>query len=377
MNTQLLHEEYDAIVIGGGLYGCSLALALAPRLPRVLILEREQDLLTRASYANQARVHNGYHYPRSLLTAKRSAINYPRFTNEFRDCLDESFLHVYGIARGSSKVSAYQFRRFCQQVGIPLRQPPASVAKLFNSAMIEEVFVAEECAFNAVRLRTQMVAKLHALDVEVACNREVERVAQDPNDGLRVHLTGGRELQASYVFNCTYSQVNRLLGRSSLPKLPLKHEVTELALIKMPPALANMGVTVMDGPYFSTIPFPALGLHTLSHVTYTPHQGWSDAGDAPPPDTEVRRASKHMFMLKDAQRYLPALRDATYVKSLFETKTVLLRNEIDDGRPILCSRHYGAKGFFVILGAKIDNIYDIVRMIETEQFSPRSIACLQ
>ena len=29
----------------------------------------DADLMQRASYANQARVHNGYHYPRSLLTA--------------------------------------------------------------------------------------------------------------------------------------------------------------------------------------------------------------------------------------------------------------------------------------------------------------------
>src|SRR3984893_14391256 len=142
--SRFLHEEYDAIIIGGGFYGCSLALALAPRLPRILILEREPDILLRASSANQARVHNGYHYPRSLLTAMRSAVNYPQFTNDFRDCIDGSFVHVYAIAHGTSKVTAYQFRKFCQQVGIPLRQPPPSIARLFNPTLIEEIFATEE-----------------------------------------------------------------------------------------------------------------------------------------------------------------------------------------------------------------------------------------
>ncbi|MDP8989681.1 MAG: FAD-binding oxidoreductase [Acidobacteriota bacterium] len=370
-----LHQEYDAIIIGGGFYGCSLALALAPRLPRILILDRESDILLRASYANQARVHNGYHYPRSLLTAMRSAVNYPHFTNEFRDCIDRSFLHVYAIARCGSKVTAYQFRKFCQQVGIPLGKPPSSIAKLFNPALIEDVFSTEECAFDAVKLRAHMRDKLAALDIEVACECEVVRVSQTPSQFVRVGLEDGRELSAPYVFNCTYSQINQLLGQSSLPKLPLKHEVAELALIKMPPVLENVGVTVMDGPYFSTIPFPSLGLHTLSHVTYTPHQSWSDSGDAPPPAKVLHRSSKSIFMMKDAQRYLPVLQEASYIESLFETKTVLLRNEVDDGRPILCSRNYGGKGFFVILGAKIDNIYDIVRTIECEPFSSRSTLC--
>ena len=48
-------HDYDAIFAGGGFYGCCLALEFADRFRRILIVEREHDLLTRASYANQAR----------------------------------------------------------------------------------------------------------------------------------------------------------------------------------------------------------------------------------------------------------------------------------------------------------------------------------
>jgi len=98
--------EYDAVIIGGGFYGCSIALALAPRLPRILILEREGDLLTRASYGNQARVHNGYHYPRSLLTALSSAANYPQFRSEFSDRIDEAFVHPEPCALAGARLKA-------------------------------------------------------------------------------------------------------------------------------------------------------------------------------------------------------------------------------------------------------------------------------
>src|SRR6266496_2767456 len=89
MTDLLAHENdmWDAVVIGGGFYGASLALELKSRLERVLLLEREARLLRRASYVNQARVHNGYHYPRSVLTALRSRHNYVRFRERFPDAI--------------------------------------------------------------------------------------------------------------------------------------------------------------------------------------------------------------------------------------------------------------------------------------------------
>lgn len=353
-------DFYDAAIIGGGFFGCCLALSMARRFPRVLILERETELLTRASFVNQARVHNGYHYPRSMITALRSAFNYRRFVVDFEDCIGPSFLQVYAIARGASQVNAYQYRKFCEHVGIPLRPVPERVARLLNRDLIEDAFCTEECAFDALRLRARLRAAIEQAGIEVIYGAEAERVCAGPAESLRIQLSGPSEIAAARVYNCTYSQINQLLVRSSLEPLPLKHEITELALIQVPPSLADVGITVMDGPFFSTMPFPALGLHSLSHVTYTPHESWNGLTQARRPPEDARLPSKCIFMLKDAARYVPALQFARYERSLFETKTVLLRNEIDDGRPILCRPNYGLKNFCVVLGAKIDNIYDVL-----------------
>ncbi len=71
----------QACVVGGGFYGCAIALYLkqVKRIPDVSVYEQGPILLGRASYANQARVHNGYHYPRSFTTAYRSHANFGRF----------------------------------------------------------------------------------------------------------------------------------------------------------------------------------------------------------------------------------------------------------------------------------------------------------
>ena len=98
-----------------------------------------------------------------------------------------------------------------------------------------------------------------------------------------------------------------------------------------------MGITVMDGPFFSILPFPFKKLHTLSHVRYTPHISWMDeTGINPYQKLASYKCNSHFNrMIRDSGRYLPVILDSKYIESMFEVKTVLSNNEIDDGRPII------------------------------------------
>jgi hypothetical protein len=110
------------------------------------------------------------------------------------------------------------------------------------------------------------------------------------------------------------------------------------------------------------MPFPARGLHTLSHVRYTPHGSWQDSvttsHNLRPYLDSLRPPSNYRLMLADAQRYLPILHDCVYKDSLWEIKTVLPASEEDDSRPILFRRDCGLKNLHCVMGAKIDNIFD-------------------
>jgi hypothetical protein len=116
------------------------------------------------------------------------------------------------------------------------------------------------------------------------------------------------------------------------------------------------------------MPFPARGLHTLSHVRYTPHLHWMDEPGLDPYERlrDYPKASRVDRMVRDTARYMPAVLDATHEDSLFEVKTVLRKNEGDDGRPIFFERHADLPGCFSILGGKIDNIYDILEKLDAE-----------
>lgn len=360
-------HRWDAVVIGGGFYGCALALALQERRLRVLLIEQADGLLQRASFTNQARIHNGYHYPRAMLTALRSRVNLPRFTADFPAAVDASFTKLYAIARYQSRVSAGQFQRFCAGIGAIAATPPQALQRLFNPALIECVLQVHEPAFNAAVLREILTEQLQRAAITVELGVSAVRISAAADATLQVELRDGRTLQARSVFNCSYARLNTLLADSGLPLLPLKHEITEMALVQVPEALQQLGITVMDGPFFSVMPFPAAGLHSFSHVRYTPHGSWRDGEDGQRDPYAVladyKAQSRFGYMLRDAQRFLPLIGDSVYQRSLFEVKTVLVGNEQDDGRPILARAHYGLPNLFVVMGGKIDNIYDVLAFL--------------
>jgi glycine/D-amino acid oxidase-like deaminating enzyme len=361
----ITQQTHPVVVIGGGFYGCSIAEFLANHGVHVVLLEQEPELLTRASYNNQARLHGGYHYPRSFNTAYRSRLNFAQFLQDYRPAIATNFLKLYAIARINSKVSPQQFEFFCRNIEAPLKPAPDHLARLFSSRLIAAVYETEEYAFDAAVLRRLLTERLERAGVNVKLGYKVTAIRSNTTPDQPLELIGatGDGMLADHVFNCTYSGLNTIQGLFSTNH-QLKHEITELALVELPDPLKNVSVTVMDGPFFSFMPFPDRGLSTFTHVRYTPHGAWTESshGEFNPYhvlDT-VDQQSNFGFMIRDAQRYLPCLADTCYHDSLFEVKTVLTKNESDDGRPILFEVNSQQPRIVSVLGSKIDNIYDVL-----------------
>jgi len=363
-----LSENRRVVVAGGGFFGCSIAMMLHRRGWQPIVVEEADELLTQASRINQARVHGGYHYPRSLMTAYRSRQNYERFRRHYRDAIVDQFTKVYAVGRLFSKVTANQFEIFMKRVGAPLKKAPSAIRRLFNPALTERTWLAQECAFDFLVLRKRLRRELQEAGIEVRLNTLVQTVTAHPSGAL-VGLSDGSEIPCEYLFNATYAGLNRLTSASGLPIIPLKHELTEMALVELPQELAGLSVTMMCGPFFSFMPFPSLGLTTLSHVRYTPHAHWFEneqTGAASPYQifSSLEKHSHFEMMVADAARYVPALRGAVHRDSLWTVKTLLPLSEIDDGRPILFHRDPKVPAVIHVMGGKIDNIFDVEDEVE-------------
>lgn len=362
--SKAAHVDY--LVIGGGFYGCCLSLFLRSISDNVVIVEAGDKLLDRASRVNQARVHAGFHYPRSAITAVKSNALRQRFAANFPDAVVDNFQMLYAVAARRSKVSARRFLGMFRDMGAPIKPASPWQTALFSPDMVEAAFACEEYAFDYSVLRRHLENRFDALGMDVRLNCAVVAIEERP-DGAIVRLADGQEIHARQVFNVTYSQINTMLRSAGLPEAEVKHELAELALVKVPPVLERIGITLMDGPFFSCMPYPAENLHSLTHVRYTPHLSWTDGSadglSAYDVFDRVTPQSRHRHMILDSKRYVPALGEVQWDHSIYDVKTVLIKNEKDDGRPILFRQQPPESHVISVMGGKIDNIYDLFALI--------------
>jgi hypothetical protein len=381
-------RKFSAVVVGAGIYGCCVALHLKRNLglQSVCVIDKEADILGRASLFNQARVHNGYHYPRSLITAQRSRSNFKNFVDEFSSSIVDNFTKIYCIARTRSAISAKRFEHFCDMIGAPYKKANSTFTSLFNPQLIEGVYEVDEVCFDAIKLRQQLHQRLAESEIELLLETHVKNVTFGNEIVVNLeHAHGGapsgypqptdnpdleQSLETEMLFNCTYAGLKHLSAQMAVTQR-LKYEIAELALIDCP-QLAGLAVTVMDGPFFSIIPYPPANLHSLSHVKYTPHLSWFDDESANLSDPyaildHYAKKSRAQLMLRDAGKFMPILNTARCVRSFFEIKVVLVSTENDDARPILFEHHKNLGNVFSVMGGKIDNIYDVMHYLSAAE----------
>jgi len=363
-------NDFDAIVIGGGFYGAIISIYLSQhkKLKKILIVESEHDLMLRSSATNQARVHNGYHYPRSFSTAYRSRVNFPKFVDSWKKSVKSDFTNIYAVAKKNSKITSFQFEKFCNEIGAKLKKANKNITHLFNHNFISGVYEAEEFVFDINEIRDWAKNEIKNLNIQTLFGVSASSVDQFTESKLRLNIKDKSHFYARYIFNCTYSGVNMISQKKEALESKLKHEISEIAIIKPPSQLRNMGITIIDGPFFSQMPFPSLGAYSLTHVRYTPHYSWIDTL-AVNPYEELKRYEKitnYDRMIRDASRYIPLMIHSKYIDSIFEIKTVLVANESNDGRPILFEKSREINGFYSILGGKLDNIFDVIEKLNDE-----------
>jgi monoamine oxidase len=158
---------YNSVVIGGGFFGCLIASGLSKLHGNTLLIESEEQVLNRASKNNQARVHGGYHYPRSYMTARRSRANFKEFTQQFPLSIFESYKNIYAVARNYSHITAGQFEQFCKRIDAPITETPKEISELFDTNLTEKTFLTQEVSFNWQKLAEYCLNELSEHQVKV------------------------------------------------------------------------------------------------------------------------------------------------------------------------------------------------------------------
>jgi hypothetical protein len=368
--------KYDKIIIGAGLYGLYSALFCGRKGQRVLVIECENAPFKRATYINQARVHMGYHYPRSISTAIKSAGYFNRFNEDYGFCIHQQFDQIYATSAEYSWTAGYEFRDFCRNTGIKCEE--VGINNYFNPGTCDGAFLTQEYTYDAMILRDYFLDELAKLS-SVTIMYETRITAINRSSSEYEIVTDKGAFVSAFVLNAAYASVNQIIKLAGYEPFDIKYELCEIILCNVNDKLKNVGITVMDGPFFSIMPFGKTGRHSLTTVTRTPHitsydvlpqfacqQGTKCNKDylANCNECPNKPATAWSYMSQIARKYMREDYGFEYERSLFSMKPILKASEIDDSRPTVI-RCFSTEPYFVsVLSGKINTVYDLDSYLE-------------
>lgn len=319
-----------AAVVGGGIFGCTIAVDLARADIQVDLFEAQSDILTGTTDRCQARLHRGYHYPRSDSTAQAARDSFDQFQGRYPEAV-YTRQHHYLVAEGSA-VAPEQYLEFCDRLDLPyevIARPPAVLKSINLTIRVPEAFV------DVAVLRRLLSTDLRQAGVSVHCGRQMMDV-----DGYDLTVWA------------TYGQ--------RWPR-PLRYEVCEVALVELGRYIGDSFV-VVDGPFVSLDPIR--GRYALYDVKHSVHH--ANVGMAPEiPDEykavldgkawprEAQALSRFDQMVESASRFLWGLNPGgmgvcIYHRSMWSVRAVLPDVDSTDERPTLIERD--GNNLFVLSG---------------------------
>ena len=344
-------------VIGAGMFGLYSAIFLAKKGYSVTIFEKNEICFAGASSLNQARIHGGYHYPRSVRTAYRCRASYQKFLLDFPNSVVKNDTSFYLISQGS-KTSPEKFQRICKLIGAPLEPIPEEFGYLFQSKRILGKWKVDEASFNATGLAHDLGNRAKDAGVKIVYKREVREIVENNRKYELKFTDNDSEGDFRGIVNTTYGDP---LNSKEIPARSFLYEVCELVQIQPAPNLSRLAVTVMDGPFWSLTPWPKFGASVLTHVRFTPHRRFLTLKDAQEFLSQERLVSRSQLMLRDCISLVPSLNNLESVGSRFVVKTIPSDRDLDDSRPIMFNFE---ERILRLMGSKIDLIYDTEPILE-------------
>ena len=363
------------LVIGAGLYGRYCADLMKRHGHYVAIvaeddsMEFDQSDTNTASLVNQARIHNGYHYPRSLATALESSKNYERFKKDFEDAVID-FDQFYAIPKRGSLTSSKQFKDFCDRLNVKCEETKLSML----TDAVDKIFETDEVAID-----TRKMMKIASKKFKYDAFYQGRVIKLEPNFGNSVFLndiqrpvlynwtvkaieSSGRSvyLPGSYdlIINCTYAGLNKIEKLAEVDETSTRLELCEIAIFRdVDGVLENRGITFMDGPFVSFMPWSQSNLYSLTSVCHTPHESLKEFNELR--DVRLTSSRKDLMIAQLKKFVKPEIVDRlVFEDSKFVIKTISDNADLDDSR-LVEVKYDKNKKFISVLSGKLDAIYEI------------------
>jgi len=360
-------QKPKVAIVGGGIFGATCALELSQDY-EVTVFERNEKLLSEASYFNQWRHHSGFHYPRSIETIQEVQLAKVEFESVFEDAIRRDVDAYFAVSGLGNEITRERYLATCDATGLKYKEVSAP-SEIVHPEKLRVCLHTDEAVVDINRLSEILMGRItDSTNITLRLNCEVSNGSMQTEGSKKlVYQQDGVEHEENFDFlvNASYANSNIISKWFNFPVRPLRFDRLELAVYEIPDAPRFM-MTILDGPFTSLTTLGHDNLFILSHIHQSVLSSQVTVDGLPPTWDESQL--NHENLLRHGLRYLPILEKANYVDSRIGIRTVTAYSEDFDGRPTVVMPH--GFGCWSVLGGKIitavSNAREIKRAIAQE-----------
>jgi len=349
-----MYSENSVAVVGAGIFGATIALKLAEEGFKVTLFEKSADILMGASLNNQNRLHLGYHYPRDMDTALQCKKGFDDFIEMFPKCVVGDFPNSYFIAKENSLTNFNEFTKFCDSLGRPYTKLDVNTFPV-EVRNVEGGILCDEVVYDVRLLREIIKEQLLQSSVILKLDANVEKIKKKSNG---FDLNFNDELKSfDFVINATYADINSFTLKLGYDVQEYQYEYTVVPILRG--KFPNCGVTIMDGPFMTILPYGATGDFLLYHVNFSVVERkighlldaeWRGANQGPLKKMNLQKYFEKM--ITTCKDFIPSLENALVIGYLSGPRMVRANRDQTDERPSLVEA-YGR--YFTVFSGKVDH----------------------
>ena len=341
-------------IIGSGFYGCSLAITLSKK-NKVDLYEKEQNIFNGASSCNQFRYHSGYHYPRSQKTVNEINKSKKNFVSFFSNQVFKKTKNFYAIAN-KSKVNFKKYSKFLKKNKLYFKQ----VNILDDVSTIEKSIIVKEKILDFFKTKKKLLNKIKKNKVNLYLSKEFKRSYLKNYDKVLI---------------ATYSNNNFVLSNLGIKKLEKnKYQLVEKIVIQLPEKYKRKSYVVVDGNFVCVDPFLGTKYHLLSDVKLSkietliskyPNFNSQKKKYLNKGIIKNKKISRFREFIQNSSKYLPFLKKAKYIGSMFVVRAIKINKENTDER--VTSVNYHNKKIISVLSGKWNNCIYLARNLNLKK----------
>jgi len=351
----MMNNNLNVCIIGGGIFGLTIALHLSKFCKLIKVYEYNSKVLYGATKFNHNRHHFGFHYPRSLETAKQCLEAQKDFDRFYKNCIDYSFENYYAISKKNSKINFRNFEKFCQKINLKIKKIKIP-NEIFNKIKISKCYLVKEGVYNFDKMKLVLLKRLsQKKNIKIIKGIHVNSYV-DVNSTI-TYKKNKKFFKESFdhVINATYSNLNNHIYKRK-NKVQMEYNLQEMCKLKIKGK--RFGSTILDGEFPSILPIAGKkNEYLFAHVKYS-QLVKKISTTIPKKIIKKEYKSNLQRTISESEKYLHVLKKSKVIGNFKVIRSVNVDNQKDSRKSEIIKYK---NGNFSIFSGKIITVENLAK----------------